>query len=417
MERTSISSNSEGLLNLLFRTCPFADLQLIWGSKLMLAGSNLERERAKALEQTCYQSIACQALFYYPVSRRSFQSEQQNHWSETILASEPWPGILDFCRKVKERCGERCGGPERRHGKWVKNEKSETKLNHLKSQNLSQLLKSESPLIFEKLDKVLDNLIAFRRRPVRHGRWHEGGYPYGVIARGLSDFELISNPNGCDRSENYHIIPDFLMFLDSWRFWHEKYPNNQLMVVGRLGCLWAQVQAMWLTLERIVEIQRETKTFLVFDTGRPAVLLVVLEYYCKSNALQGGGSYLQAGKRRLLVCGGTELRRAEAAARAREHTERDSARLPPLQVRENERDQTKTFIQAEKLKVWSWHLKSKNKVIFGSYFAWFAMVSNLALCVCLHLQIGESVYHEVTATANTLSDVSKQFANMPSWAQ
>ncbi|CAJ1433835.1 unnamed protein product [Effrenium voratum] len=64
-----------------------------------------------------------------------------------------------------------------------------------------------------------------------------------------------------------------------------------------LPVLLPEAQAVWLTLDRIGEIQKETRTLLVFDTG--------------------GGSLL-AGGRRLLVCGGTELSRSEAAALARE---------------------------------------------------------------------------------------------------
>jgi len=65
-----------------------------------------------------------------------------------------------------------------------------------------------------------------------------------------------------------------------------------------LPALLSEVQAVWITLERIAEIQRETKTFLVFD--------------------QGGGSRLEDGMRRLLVAGGDEVRRMQAAARVRE---------------------------------------------------------------------------------------------------
>ncbi|CAK9111358.1 unnamed protein product [Durusdinium trenchii] len=67
-----------------------------------------------------------------------------------------------------------------------------------------------------------------------------------------------------------------------------------------LPVLLPEEAARCLSLERIAEIQRATRTFLVFDTG--------------------GGSVMARGMRRLLVCGGTEVRRAEAAARARERT-------------------------------------------------------------------------------------------------
>jgi len=65
-----------------------------------------------------------------------------------------------------------------------------------------------------------------------------------------------------------------------------------------LPALLPEDQAVWITLERIAEIQRETRTFLVFD--------------------QGGGSSLETGMRRLLVAGGDDVRRMQAAARVRE---------------------------------------------------------------------------------------------------
>ena len=52
------------------------------------------------------------------------------------------------------------------------------------------------------------------------------------------------------------------------------------MTNPRLRCLESQVQAIWLSAERLSEVERDTQTLLLFDTGvRSSSLVLIINCY------------------------------------------------------------------------------------------------------------------------------------------
>ncbi|CAE7543716.1 unnamed protein product, partial [Symbiodinium microadriaticum] len=93
-------------------------------------------------------------------------------------------------------------------------------------------------------------------------------------------------------------------------------------------------QALRLSPERLAGIERETGTLLVFD--------------------RGGGSALPQGIRRLLVCGSSDLRRANAASQARRmgETQDRQAATSAAQTRSNPWDVLATIPWPQSINEW-----------------------------------------------------------------